>query len=105
MRNRQMSNLAKHLEDRDEDLFRGAVWVLAVFLAEPAAREPFQVNGIGPFSRHSLIHVLGISEEGVPVMSCREVHLVLYCTNLRKDTQLLGTPNKNECTPKALTME
>lgn len=87
VRKRQMSNLAKHLEDSNEDLLRGTIWELAVLLAEPAAREPFQVNSVRPFSRHSLIHVLGISEEGVPVMPCWEVHFVLYCTNLRKETE------------------
>lgn len=82
-----MSHLAKHLEDSDEDLFRGTIWELAVFLAEPAARKPFQVNGVRPFSRQSLIHVLGVSEEGVPVVACREVYLVLYCTNLKKERE------------------
>lgn len=80
-----MYHLAKFLKDSNEDLFRGPVWVRTVLLAEPAARKALQVDGVRPLSRHSLIHILGIAEEGVPVMTSREVHLILYCTNLRKE--------------------
>lgn len=79
-----MHHLAKCLEDGNEDLFRGPIWELAVLLAEPAARKPLEVDGVWPLSWDSLVHVLGIPEEGVPVMPCREVYLILYCTNLRK---------------------
>lgn len=79
-----MYHLAKCLEDSNQDLFRGPIWELAVLLAEPAARKSLQVDGVRPLSWQSLVHVLGVTEEGVPVMTCREVHLILYCTNLRK---------------------
>lgn len=77
-----MYYLAKCLEDRNKDLFGGPVWELAVLLAKPAAGKSLEVDGVRPLSRHSLIHVLSIAEEGVPVVTCREVHLVLYGTNL-----------------------
>lgn len=78
-----MYYLAKCLEDSHENLFRGPVRELTVLLTEPAARKSLQVDGIRPLSRHSLVHVLGVTEEGVPVVTRREIHLILYCTNLR----------------------
>lgn len=77
-----MYYLAKCLEDRNKDLFGRPVWELAVLLTKPAAGKSLQVDGVRPLSRHSLVHVLGIAEEGVPVVTCGEVHLVLYRTNL-----------------------
>lgn len=82
-----MYHLAKCLEDSNEDLFRGPVWEMAVLLAEPAARKSLQVDGVRPLSRQGLIHVLCVAEEGVPVVTCREVHLILYCTNLGKERE------------------
>lgn len=38
-KNRNTAHLAKCLKDRNEDVFRGTVWVRAVLPAEPAARE------------------------------------------------------------------
>lgn len=76
--------LAKFLEDSNQDLFRGSIWELAVLLAEPTTGKSFQMDGVRPLPRQSLIHVLRIAEEGLPVMTCGEVHLILYSTNLRK---------------------
>lgn len=80
------TNLAKGLEDGNENLFRGPVWVLAILLAEPAAGKALQVDSVGPLSRQSLIHVFGVTEKGVPVVTCGEVHFVLHCPNLKKES-------------------
>lgn len=82
----KFAHLAKVLEDRNENLFRGPVWILAVLLAEPAAGKPFQVHSVRPLSRQSLIHVFGVTEKGVPVMTGGEVHFVLHCPNLKKNS-------------------
>lgn len=79
-----MYYLAKCLEHNNEDFFRRPVRKWTVLLAEPAAGKSLQVDGVRPLSRQSFIHVLGVAEEGIPVVTCREVHFILYCTNLRK---------------------
>lgn len=76
-------HLSKCLKDRNQGLFSGSIRELTVLLTEPAARKPLQMDGVRPFPRQSFIHVLGVTEEGLPIMACREVHLIFYCTNLR----------------------
>jgi len=87
-------HLAEPLEDVGEDFLGGPVGVLAVLLAEPAAGQALQVDGVRPLPRQRLVHVLGVPEEGVPVVARGEVHLVLHGTDLvvkARDTQEAGT--------------
>lgn len=88
-----MYHLAKCLKDTDQDFLRGAIWELAFLFAEPTTRKSLQVDGVRALSRQSLVHILGVAEERVPVMACGEVNLILYCTHLRETVEHTGGIN------------
>jgi len=74
------------LEDSLKDALAGldVLLVLRVPRTKPAHGQVTQVNGVRPFARLHFVHVAGISEVGVPVVSRGKLILVLCATHSKR---------------------